>query len=109
MVPARTTAQRIRSTRAWQRLAKQVITEEPICWLRLDGCTIRSTTGDHIIPAAARPDLALVRSNVRGACGHCNNKRGHLPAELARQMYGTAQPTSHADTERPVALGIFDT
>lgn len=101
----RTTAQRIRSTRAWQRLAKQVCTEEPICWLRLDGCTVRSTTGDHIIPASSRPDLALIRSNVRGACQHCNNKRGHLPAELAREMYGNAT----TPTEKPRALGIFDT
>lgn len=103
----RTHAQRIRSTRAWQRLAAQVIKEEPICWLRLDGCTIRSTTGDHIITASARPDLALVRSNIRGACRHCNNKRGHLPAELAREMYGTTTPA--ADQPKPQALSIFDT
>lgn len=103
----RTHAQRIRSTRAWQRLAAQVIKEEPICWLQLDGCTIRSTTGDHIITASARPDLALVRSNVRGACRHCNNKRGHLPPELARQMYSTTQ--ARHDGQRPQALSIFDT
>lgn len=102
----RTAAQRIRSTSAWQRLAKQVCAEEPVCWLRLDGCTIRSTTGDHVIPAGARPDLALVRSNVRGACRPCNSKRGHLPAALAREMYGTA--TDAADTEAPPALGFFD-
>lgn len=101
----RTTAQRIRSTRAWQRLAKQVCTEEPICWLQLDGCTGRSTTGDHIIGASARPDLALVRSNVRGACRHCNNKRGHLPPDIARQMYGTPD----REAEKPRALTIFDT
>jgi 5-methylcytosine-specific restriction endonuclease McrA len=110
MPAQRTTAQRIRSTRAWQRLAKQVCTEEPICWLRLAGCTIRSTTGDHIIPASARPDLALVRSNVRGACAPCNNKRGHLPPELAREMYGTATSTEpHGQGDKPRALAIFDT
>lgn len=105
---ARTEAQRIRSTRAWQRLAKQVITEEPVCWLRLTGCTIRSTTGDHVIPAGARPDLALVRSNVRGACRPCNNKRGHLPADLAREMYGSTDGSS-SDPTPPRALRIFDT
>lgn len=103
----RTPAQRIRSTAAWQRLAKQVIEEEPICWLNLTGCTTRSTTGDHIIPAAIRPDLALVRTNVRGACNSCNNKRKHLPPELAREMYGTATPTAHQT--RPRALDIFNT
>ena len=103
----RTQAQRIRSTRAWQRLAALVIKEEPVCWLHLEGCTIRSTAADHIIPAGSRPDLALIRSNVRGACRHCNNKRGHLPPGLAREMYGTA---NHRDTaDKPRALTIFDT
>lgn len=102
----RTAAQRIRSTAAWQRLAKQVCAEEPLCWLRLSCCTVRSTTGDHVIPMSVRPDLALVRSNVRGACSPCNNKRGHLPPGLAREMYGT---TVEEPSDRPRALGIFDT
>lgn len=105
MARPRTTAQQIRSTRAWQLLAKKVITEEPICWLQLDGCTIRSTAGDHIIPASARPDLALVRTNVRGACSSCNNKRGNLPPDLARQMYGNAEHQGST----PRALDIFNT
>ena len=99
---------RIRWTQEWRRLAKKVCQEEPICWLQLACCTTRSTTGDHVIPVAARPDLALVRSNVRGACRPCNNKRGHLPPDVARQMYGTA--TRGAPTPaKPRALGIFDT
>lgn len=98
---------RIRWTQEWRRLAKQVCAEEPICWLQLSGCTRRSTTGDHVIPLAARPDLALIRSNVRGACRHCNNKRGHLPPDLAREMYGNAGPTEQP-TEQAQALGFFD-
>ena len=99
---------RIRWTQEWRQLAKQVCTEEPICWLRLTGCTIRSTTGDHVIPLSARPDLALIRSNVRGACRPCNNKRGHLPPDLAREMYGTVDH-SQQTSDRPRALDIFDT
>lgn len=98
----------IRWTREWRRLANKVCTEEPICWLRLAGCTRRSTTGDHVIPVAARPDLALVRSNIRGACRHCNNKRGHLPPDLAREMYGNAAEVQQTSA-KPRALGIFDT
>lgn len=96
---------RIRSTQAWRRLAAQVCDEEPTCWLQLTGCTGRSTTGDHVIPMAARPDLALVRTNVRGACRPCNSKRGHLPPDLAREMFGT---TRHQPTTQPTALGFFD-
>lgn len=69
-----------RQTRAWRKLRDQVVREEPDCQLQIaDVCTRVSTTGDHIIPVAARPDLALVRSNVRGACWPCNKARAGLP------------------------------
>lgn len=83
-----------RRTRAWRQLSKQVCREEPRCWLRYPGCTYWSTEGDHMAPVEERPDLALVRSNVRGACRHCNRKRGM-----------GAAPTR---TEAAPALGIFD-
>lgn len=89
-----------RSTQAWRRLAKQVADEEPVCWLGFEGCTIRSTTGDHVIPVTVRPDLALVRSNVHGACSACNYKRGNLPIESLR--------LGSAENLRPPALDIFD-
>lgn len=74
-----------RSTRAWSELAKRVAREEPICWLQFEGvCTRRSTTGDHVIPVTERPDLALVRSNVRGACAACNYARRNLPVTALR-------------------------
>lgn len=68
-----------RGTQAWRRLAKQVCREEPLCWLQLHGCTRLSTTGDHLEPVTDRPELALVRTNVRGACRSCNERRGNLP------------------------------
>lgn len=90
-----------RGTQAWRELAKRAAREEPRCWLRLDGCTIRSTTGDHVIPVSMRPDLALIRSNVRGACRHCNELRGRLPVSALR----LGQP---ADSAAPKpALDIF--
>lgn len=68
-----------RGTYAWQCLVKRVIQEEPICWLRLAGCTYYSTTADHIISVKERPDLSLMRANVRGACAHCNYSRQDKP------------------------------
>jgi 5-methylcytosine-specific restriction endonuclease McrA len=82
-----------RGTQAWRRLSARVAAEEPICWLRLPGCTTRSTTGDHVKPVSTHPHLALDRTNVRGACAHCNKKRRNQ-----------APPTS----SRPKALDIFD-
>jgi 5-methylcytosine-specific restriction endonuclease McrA len=88
-----------RGTQAWRRLAKLVAREEPVCWLGFEGCTRVSTTGDHVIPVVDRPDLALHRANVHGACESCNYKRGNLP--VTNLILGT-------DTEPPDALGIFD-
>ncbi len=90
-----------RSTQAWRRLAKQAAREEPVCWLQFpEICTRVSTTGDHLIPVTVRPDLALVRSNVRGACSACNYARRNMPIEALR--------LGGEDSERPPALGVFD-
>ncbi|WP_182481397.1 HNH endonuclease [Nocardioides immobilis] len=40
------------------------------------GCGRRSTQVDHIIPLKVRPDLGLVRANLRGICGTCNARKG---------------------------------
>lgn len=64
-----------RGSRAWRALRDRVISEEPLCWLRLEGCTLVSTTADHVTPFRERPDLAMLRGNLRGACLHCNSSR----------------------------------
>jgi hypothetical protein len=87
-----------RSTRAWRALVARVVAEEPACWLRLEGCTGASTTGDHVLTVADRPDLALVRANVHGACGPCNHRRGSLQVSALAADRGT----------RPAALSVFD-
>lgn len=69
-----------RNGRAYKALARQVVKDEPLCWLRYPGCTRWSDTADHVIPIKARPDLAMVRSNMRGACRHCNSTRQTQPA-----------------------------
>jgi 5-methylcytosine-specific restriction endonuclease McrA len=74
-----------RQTRAWRRLRDQVVREEPTCRLRFPGvCTLVSTTGDHIIPVTERPELALIRTNVRGSCMPCNEARRTVPDESLR-------------------------
>lgn len=86
-----------RNTRAWRRLRDLVVIEEPTCRLRFPGiCTTVSTTADHIIPVTVRPDLAMQRTNLRGACQPCNEARRTVPDEALRL------------DERPAALSIFD-
>lgn len=86
-----------RSTRAWRKLRDQVVAEEPDCRLQLPGCTFTSTTADHILTVRDRPDLALVRSNLRGSCETCNKRRNARPDDGL--PLGTAP--------RPRALDIF--
>jgi 5-methylcytosine-specific restriction protein A len=57
---------------AWRALRAIVLREEPIC--RLCSKT-PSTIVDHIEPRQARPDLALVRGNLRGLCKSCHDRR----------------------------------
>lgn len=85
-----------RQTRAWRRLKARVIGEEPTCRIAIpEVCTLVSTTADHIEPVSERPDLALERTNLRGACQPCNRARGHLPDSALNR-----EPRSDA-------LGIF--
>lgn len=87
-----------RQTRAWARLRDQVVREEPTCRLRFAGiCMVVSTTADHIIPVSERPELALVRSNCRGACEPCNTARRTVPDANLKPGGGTSE-----------ALSIFD-
>lgn len=67
----------VRRTRAWRKIRDQVVDEEPDCRLRYAGiCTGASQTADHIEHADTHPQLALERSNLRGACNACNWHRG---------------------------------
>ncbi len=72
--------------RPWIRLRDQVVREEPLCRLRLPGCTVRSTTADHIVPRSRRPDLEMVRTNLRGSCRSCNLRRGTGSPDRMRRI-----------------------
>lgn len=82
---------KVHGTRAWVTLRKQVVAEEPYCWLRLAGCTLLSQTADHLQTVKDRPDLALVRANLRGACTACNLKRGSKTLAQVAAMRGQAE------------------
>lgn len=90
-------ARQIRSSYAWQQLMKQTVAEEPVCWLRLWGCTLVSTTADHIVPASVDPSIALCRWNVHGACHNCNSRRRDLPLAALATL---RQPPRPSDPQR---------
>lgn len=69
----------------WRRLQDDVYASEDVCWRcgRPVDKTLRLTAPrspqapsvDHVIPRKYRPDLALVRSNLRLAHYGCNSSR----------------------------------
>ncbi len=87
------------STRAWRTLRAKVLREQPTCQIRGPGCTRISDTVDHIVPRSIRPELAMTRSNLRGACAHCNYSRGD----------GTKTKTkTRTKSTPPAALAFFN-
>ena len=75
---------------AWQRLRAQVCAEaggrcEALVYSDSGPrrCNDYPVTGGHIIPVRQRPDLGLVRSNVRAECRrHQNLSRGREPGAV---------------------------
>ncbi len=52
----------------------KVLELEPTCHWRFPGCTVRSTTADHVAALAEGGSNEL--SNLVGACEPCNRRRG---------------------------------
>lgn len=73
----RTTSSRITATRSWRTLRDTILDRDHYqCRIQYPGiCTHTATTVDKIIPAAQRPDLARVESNLRAACHPCNQHK----------------------------------
>lgn len=72
-----------RAGRPWRRVVALVVDRDGgLCQLRLPGCTLHATTGDHIIPVMLAPGLELDPDNVRASCVSCNLRRGTRPATV---------------------------
>ena len=67
------------STRRLRRLRREVLAAQPLCQLKLPGCTQISTTVDHIYPVSEFPQLREAKANLQGSCWACNRRRGALP------------------------------
>ncbi|HWX48139.1 MAG TPA: HNH endonuclease signature motif containing protein [Roseomonas sp.] len=62
--------------RQWRRLRDVVLAEEPLCRFCLElGRLTPAREVDHIEPIARRPDLRLVRTNLRPLCTPCHSRR----------------------------------
>lgn len=58
----------------WRRLRLVVLAEEPLCrFCQARGRVVPATEVDHIEPIALRPELRLVRANLRATCRPCHS------------------------------------
>jgi 5-methylcytosine-specific restriction enzyme A len=72
----------------YRKLREQVLRDDPYCTIRRAGCTLLSTTADHILPLSrGGPNI---RENLRGACESCNVGRSN--AERAGRTQGGKNP-----------------
>ena len=66
--------------RTWRRLRLVVLAAEPLCrFCQAAGQVTAAAVVDHIEPVRQRPELRLVRSNLRALCKPCHD------AHTARQ------------------------
>lgn len=62
--------------RHWQKVRAVVLADEPLCRFCAErGRVTPAEVVDHIETIADRPDLRLVRSNLRPLCESCHNAR----------------------------------
>lgn len=71
----------------WELLSKQVRAESRG---RCEVCGAPATNVDHIVPVSERPDLLLVRANLRATCARCNF--GRVSGRLGRMAYLNRDP-----------------
>ena len=94
----RTASSRITGTRAWQKLAKQVLREDNYtCQIQTPGiCTHHATVVDKIVPAARQPELAWDRTNLRASCAPCNQHKARTTDQPPRTTRrGRRRPRLH--------------
>ena len=60
---------------------KAAIEREPACHWRFPGCTLGSTTADHLVSLAGGGTNDL--DNLVGACSRCNESRGAAEGRAA--------------------------
>lgn len=77
------------STRRLRKLRLEVLREQPLCQLRLEGCTGISDTVDHIYPVSQFPQLREVKANLQGSCWACNCCASLRVATMASSMLTT--------------------
>ncbi|MEC9346080.1 MAG: AAA family ATPase [Pseudomonadota bacterium] len=81
----------------WQRLRRQVLTEQPIC--AADGCDRLATDVDHIRPLED-DGAPYDRANLQGLCRACHS------AKTARETLHSAKPQRIPDWLEPSAADL---
>ena len=80
--PAKAMARKIRNSRRWRKVRKQVLAMRPIC----EYCDRPGEQVHHVQPLHTHPELAFVDENLASVCTACHSKLEN-GAELARREF----------------------
>lgn len=70
---------------SWEKVRRLVLLDEPLCrFCAQRDMTVAATVVDHILSIRERPDLRLVRSNLRSLCQPCHDRRTATEQGFAR-------------------------
>jgi 5-methylcytosine-specific restriction endonuclease McrA len=63
-------------SKEWRRIRSEVIRDNPTC----EYCDIvsRARVVDHVLPRRLFPELELEKSNLKGSCDRCHNKKRNI-------------------------------
>ena len=99
----------------WRDVRAAVLDEEPLCRFCAEkGLVVAATDVDHIQPLLLRPDLRLVRSNLRPLCKSChqgitrafNMSRAKAGGSSTQGIGGARSRPIAAETEPQVTRAI---
>jgi 5-methylcytosine-specific restriction protein A len=89
--------------RDWRKLRESVLDEEPLCRIcAKHGRITPAAEVDHIQPLRLRPELRLVRSNVRPLCSPCH-RTVTARFNRSRGIGGQQSEASGLETEPPAS------
>lgn len=81
----RVSAKRAKKDAEYSKLRERYLTENPLCMIKVGGCTHGATDIHHTYAGANRDAFYLVQSTWKAACRNCHDYIHGHPAE-AREM-----------------------
>jgi len=81
----RVSAKRAKKDAEYSKLRQRYLTENPLCMIKVNGCTNGATDVHHTYAGANREAFYLVQSTWKAVCRNCHDFI-HMNPKIAREM-----------------------